>query len=81
MDPRLIGTFSLSPEICILIWGHGVASLLLARSSIVSELGFITSFVWVRAIYCFLNQSCEPFLELPAHPFTLALPLKLKVLS
>ena len=33
-----------------------------------SELGFIFSFVWVRAIYCFLNQSCEPFLELPAHP-------------
>ena len=27
--------------------------ILLARSSIVSELGFIVSFVWVRAIYCF----------------------------
>ena len=40
----------------------------MARSSIVSELGFIVSFVWVRAICCFLNQSCEPFLELPAHP-------------
>ena len=22
----------------------------------------------MRAIYCFLNQSCEPFLELSAHP-------------
>ena len=41
-----------------------------AGSSIVSELGFIVSFVWVRAIYCFLNQSCEPFLELPAHKIT-----------
>ena len=40
----------------------------MARSSVVSELGFIVSFVLVRAIYCFLNQSCEPFLELPAHP-------------
>ena len=36
----------------------------MARSSIVSEFGFIVSFVWVRAIYCFLNQSCEPFLDL-----------------
>ena len=35
---------------------------------IVSELGFILSFVRVRAIYCFLNQSCEPFIQLPAHP-------------
>ena len=35
-----------------------------------SELGFIVSFVWVRAIYCFLNQSCKPFLELPAHSQT-----------
>ena len=42
----------------------------MARSSIVSELGFIASFVWVRAIYCFLNQSREPFLELPAHPIS-----------
>ena len=41
---------------------------LLARSSIVSELGFIVSFVWVRDIYCLLNHSCEPFLKLPAHP-------------
>ena len=41
-----------------------------AGSSIVSELGFTVSFVWVRAIYCFLNQSCEPFLELPAHKIT-----------
>ena len=41
---------------------------LLARSSIVSELGFIVSFVWVRAIYCFLHQSCEPFIQLSAHP-------------
>ena len=39
-----------------------------AGSSIVSELGFIVSFVWVRAIYCFLNQSCEPFIQLSAHP-------------
>ena len=31
-------------------------SNLLARSSIVSELGFIISFVWVRTIYCFLNR-------------------------
>ena len=37
----------------------------MARSSIVSELGFIVSFVRVRAIYCFLNQFCETFLELP----------------
>ena len=43
---------------------------LLARSSIVSELAFIVSYVWVRAMYCFLNQSCEPFLELPAHPIS-----------
>ena len=34
----------------------------------ISELGFIVSFVWFRAIYCFLNQPCEPFLELPVHP-------------
>ena len=40
----------------------------MARSSIFSDLGFIVSFVWVTAICCFLNQSCEPFLELPAHP-------------
>jgi len=40
----------------------------LAGSSIVSELGFIVSFVGVRAIYCFLNQSSEPFLELPGDP-------------
>ena len=39
-----------------------------AGSSIVSELGFIVSFIWVRAIYCFLNQSCEPFIQLSAHP-------------
>ena len=39
----------------------------------VSELGFIVSFVWVRAIYSFLNQSCEPFYELPAHPKILKL--------
>ena len=39
-----------------------------AGSSVVSELGFIVSFVRVRAIYCFLNQSCEPFIQLPAHP-------------
>ena len=45
----------------------------MARSSIVSELGFIVSFVWVRAIYCFLNQSWEPFLELPAHPYFVVL--------
>ena len=43
---------------------------LLARSSIVSELAFIVSYVWVRAMYCFLNHSCEPFLELPAHPIS-----------
>ena len=43
---------------------------LLAWSSIVSELAFIVSYVWVRAMYCFLNQSCEPFLELPAHPIS-----------
>ena len=24
-------------------------------------------------IYCFLNQSCEPFLELPAHPTTVCM--------
>ena len=41
---------------------------MLARSSIVSELVFIVSFVWVTAIYCFLNQACELFLEFPAHP-------------
>lgn len=41
---------------------------LLARSSIFSELGFIASFVWVRAIYCSLHQSREPLLELPGHP-------------
>ena len=40
----------------------------MARSSIVSVLGFIVSFVWARAIYWFVNQSCEPFLKLPAHP-------------
>ena len=40
----------------------------MARSSVVSELGFIVSFVWVRAMYCFQNQSCQPFLELPTHP-------------
>ena len=45
----------------------------MTRSSIVSELGFIVSFVWVRAIYCFLNQSWEPFLELPAHPYFVVL--------
>ena len=28
---------------------------------------FFIFMVWVRAIYCFLNQSCESFLELPAH--------------
>ena len=39
-----------------------------AGSSILSELGFIVSFVRVRAIYCFLNQSCEPFIQLPVHP-------------
>ena len=39
-----------------------------AGSSIVSELGFIVSFFRVRAIYCFLNQSCEPFIQLSAHP-------------
>ena len=32
---------------------------MLARSSIVSELGFIVSFVWVRAIYRFLKSVCE----------------------
>ena len=26
------------------------------------------SFVRVRAIYCFLNKSCEPFIQLSAHP-------------
>ena len=35
---------------------------------VVSELGFILSFVLVRAMYCFLNQSCESFIHLPAHP-------------
>ena len=34
----------------------------------VSGLGFIVTVVWGRAIYCFLNQFYEPFLELPAHP-------------
>ena len=34
-------------------------SFLLALSSIVSELGFIVSFVWVRAIYRFLKSVCE----------------------
>ena len=30
--------------------------------------GSLLALFLVRAIYCFLNQSCEPFLELPAHP-------------
>ena len=47
-------------------WPEPLIRFLLARSSVVSELGFNASFVWVRAIYCFLNQSCEPFLKLPA---------------
>ena len=61
--PRL--TIKYSFDCC---WPEPLIRFLLARSSIVSELGFNVSFVWVRAIYCFLNQSCEPFLELPAHP-------------
>ena len=30
--------------------------------------GSLLVFFLVRATYCFLNQSCEPLLELPAHP-------------
>ena len=33
------------------------------------RIGVIVSFVWLRAIYCFLNQCCEPFLEFPAHRY------------
>ena len=61
----LILTIKYSFDCC---WPEPLIRFLLAQSSIVSELGFIVSFVWVRAIYCFLNQSCELFLEFPAHP-------------